>query len=776
MNGFTFNLQHSSILGIELLSYYDSLIGSIDNAYIRVPERSGSYSRFMGINDKQIKVKMVLFGTNTIDLNNKLREVSYWLFTKHRVSLSFDAEPDKYYMAQLDGDVQVANFGNFCEIEATFKCEPFAYGILCQQIVNVDNPTFTRATVAYKQDASQVASGVARYENGYFQNLLTDNQATGGDTLGNITGFNPNIGTETLSRDSANFWQGTGSIKVVCNGAVASQGIYTTSTSVISGQTYTASAWIKGASGTIKISIGSNSAIATLNGTWQRIFVTGVAEGPLVDINILTDVAQAITFYIDGLQLEEGSTTKSWILPSTGKALTIEEGTTNIALYSDPASTGQLASNSGITFATGIISNLTNAVVFATNSVNRWAYVGTTLAINTTYTVSVFVKMDDGTVPVVGQGAAYDFTLTGNGFALSAPFKVDSIGGGVYHVSGQFTTGGTVVSPSAGIIKYTTNSAKTFKCSGFQVEAKGHVTSYMATSGATAARGNELITFPLTGGTLNVSTGSIGGRFYLISNPTGAIPILFSTSDLGAPGPRLIIGVNGSKITVWDADGATEVVYQGTTTLLSNTWYDFEFTYSATNGRKLYLNGVLEASNARNTSITITSTGKLGSQIGYYLNGLIDDFFMSQKEMSQAEVTAFHGATTSRTPDSKTTYSLAFDTTLTAGVSNIVPNEGTAESSPYLEVLFVKAGCTDFKIQHLESSRFIRVINNFALNDVLVIDFEKSVITINGVRAMNKLDLNSYFFKLNPGDNTLTSTTTGASGTNVKAQYIERWL
>lgn len=64
---------------------------------------------------------------------------------------------------------------------------------------------------------------------GTFQvgNLLSANQATGGDTLGNTTGFG--VGGNTIARDTGNAYQGTGSIKatrtsagisyVVCGGA-----------------------------------------------------------------------------------------------------------------------------------------------------------------------------------------------------------------------------------------------------------------------------------------------------------------------------------------------------------------------------------------------------------------------------------------------------------------------------------------------------------------------------------------------------------------------------
>lgn len=101
-----------------------------------------------------------------------------------------------------------------------------------------------------------------------------------------------------------------------------------------------------------------------------------------------------------------------------------------------------------------------------------------------------------------------------------------------------------------------------------------------------------------------------------------------------------------------------------------------------------------------------------------------------------------------------------------------VTNAGTYQAQAIIEATFTGA-TSEFKVTC--GTEYIRVVNNFVLNDTLKIDTGTGVILINGTRAMDKLDWqNSIFFELAVGQNALSITPTGKCTATVK--HIPRWL
>jgi hypothetical protein len=149
-------------------------------------------------------------------------------------------------------------------------------------------------------------------------NLLTKNQS---DVEADTTGFGP-AASATLSRDTLGKWEGTASLKVVASGTQVYQGVYLDA-AVNPSTTYTATIYAKGA-GTILLLLAeldagnsqigqASSSVITLNGTWQRITVSRAfgSLGVKARIKAQTDVAQATTFYVDGLML--GKDAGRWV-------------------------------------------------------------------------------------------------------------------------------------------------------------------------------------------------------------------------------------------------------------------------------------------------------------------------------------------------------------------------------------------------------------------------------------------------------------------------------
>lgn len=162
----------------------------------------------------------------------------------------------------------------------------------------------------------------------------------------------------------------------------------------------------------------------------------------------------------------------------------------NICGPSEPSTLTEIPQKSNVTvepFAWGY-AFFKNAIVFGDNSVNRWGYLYTTIPKNSTISFSCYVKMDDGGVPVVGGDTSEnDFGLTVDNAVVISPLPtVAYVGGGVYRVSAtKLAAGIGGTSRHVGIVKYATNSARTFKATGYQAEFNSSATRYVKTNLAT---------------------------------------------------------------------------------------------------------------------------------------------------------------------------------------------------------------------------------------------------------------------------------------------------
>lgn len=209
--------------------------------------------------------------------------------------------------------------------------------------------TFARASVAYNDDGTQVASGVPRYKTGKFgngvwieegsTNLLTANQSS---VETDLTGL-ALIGTVakmTLSRITTDKWTGSSCIQVVvtdwvpgddCNLATADP-TEATDTAVLPNTTYTASFYFKGAVGTkmgIRILLWNTSGEVVTdsgvrnstngNGLWQRVSYTFTTTASTAYMNLRMYHQASGTYLYDGLQIEQKAYVTSWQIGGTAR-------------------------------------------------------------------------------------------------------------------------------------------------------------------------------------------------------------------------------------------------------------------------------------------------------------------------------------------------------------------------------------------------------------------------------------------------------------------------
>ena len=295
--------------------------------------------------------------------------------------------------------------------------------------------TFTRASVAVKLDGTEVASGEVRYETGEFGNSLMIEEgttnlltATQSDVEADTTGLAANIAGVTISRDTGEHWQGAASLKTITPGNAALEGFRTTSASVSASLAYTASVWVKG-SGTVVLGLGERDAsdvaiggivygsVVTLSSTWQRTTVSKTfgATGVKARLYVITDVTQAITFYADGLLLEQKAYDTSWIeggvtrvaetlsVPTAG---VFTKGSTTVEFWFEPTSTP--LKTSGVLCVVFI--NSTNYYVIYAHSTGR-VYVQTRSGADT---VNDYNSSD----PVLAVGTKYHIAAKWDGTTM----------------------------------------------------------------------------------------------------------------------------------------------------------------------------------------------------------------------------------------------------------------------------------------------------------------------------------------------------------------------
>lgn len=178
-------------------------------------------------------------------------------------------------------------------------------------------------------------------------------------------------------------------------------------------------------------------------------------------------------------------------------AFEAERAATNLALNSAGAAATWTVSN--VTDAGTPISGFAASLAFGDNSVERSATKPISVTVDVTYSISVFVEMDDASAPTVGAANnSGDLSITLNGVIATANLLVKRIGtGNLYRISGSIVASATASHP-AGFTKYVGQSTKSFRIVGIQVETGSRATSYIATDGSTRSRAADILSTALT--------------------------------------------------------------------------------------------------------------------------------------------------------------------------------------------------------------------------------------------------------------------------------------
>lgn len=236
--------------------------------------------------------------------------------------------------------------------------------------------------------------------------------------------------------------------------------------------------------------------------------------------------------------------------------LLIEEAKTNLVTYSDGDVT-TYPTRGGVTNATTALAPyFTNSIQFPTSGGANYAYKSITYSV-ANYVVSCFIKMDDGSFPVVSSNnSTGDLSLVVNGnIAPSIPTPT-YVGGGVYRISAYASVSTARISTS-GVAQYSTQSRKGFRVTGLQVQLGTVPSSYIPTTSSAVTRSADVLSATLA--SLGIS--ATAGTFVIEHDVASGNPLVYSGSN------AILNSSGGTKVAIaYDAAGWSKSINGGAVT------------------------------------------------------------------------------------------------------------------------------------------------------------------------------------------------------------------
>jgi hypothetical protein len=457
--------------------------------------------------------------------------------------------------------------------------------------------------------------------------------------------------------------------------------------------------WFDVANGVVGTQVGASGFIESVGNGWYRcsasvsncsntnFFVT-VATGN-GGISYAGNPASGILIW--GAQAEVGVTRASTYVPtagapgrsmSGGRAVMIEEGTTNLLLRSqefDNASWTKVEATISPNFDIAPDGTRTADKIFET-SANAAHYVTQPgpLTIGQPGLVSVYAKAAERNwlIIQIGNGAVYFNVLNGVlGTQTAANGLIESVGNGWYRCTAYvanvinsniifYTSSGDNVSGFPG------NTGFGLLIWGAQAEAKAYPTSYVPTTTVSVARNAENVNFLTTGVFATPSTGTFISRFKVDrANQTELQAVI----DLGGTGSSgLVVFITPVTQNVRFQHGTVAGGAAATPTsiasLQNNVWHTVGIKWGP-NGSKIYINGAFDSSFATGANIVPLANCYIGSNQGSarFLNGLVSDCVFYRDELLDSEMNIYTSTGSVIPVDHRTTYSLKFQDNLLHG-------------------------------------------------------------------------------------------------------------
>lgn len=313
---------------------------------------------------------------------------------------------------------------------------------------------------------------------------------------------------------------------------------------------------------------------------------------------------------------------------------------------------------------------------------------------------------------------------------------------------------------------FTQNGDHEYQLKNPQVESN----KIRSTNFAVGERKEESLKLPIT---FNV-TGNAGTwehRFWIDENLYGLTDsverFIWAINDL-AGNNAISLGVKFGQFRVSIKDTPYNIS-------LKDKWNEVSVSWTNTS-LIVIVNGVLVHNvTGLNNRLEFSGSSLLGTN-GYSPQSNVwhDAMRLSAIARSSASLIASHGKAWNL--DGSTTLLMNFNDNLEWESNGYEEDKtiyvgGTTSTSPIFS--FKSLGeANEFKVT-LDKQDFLRVVKEIKTNDIIVMDCNKNLLTVNGRRSMEFLDIDSKFFDLKVGQNTLNLT----EGLNaeVTVSYSERW-
>ena len=271
-------------------------------------------------------------------------------------------------------------------------------------------------------------------------NLLTANQAS---VETDLTGLNT-VGTGvTIIRDTAERWHGVSSLRVTCDGASTFQGFFTTDlAATFASQNVSGSVWLRGTGNlalflqeftSAGVSVDSSAITLALTPVWTRYEVTRLFGATGVNARLVVGThgtAQAVTFWADGLQIEQKPYATSWHLPGTSRVaegLTLppagvfNRGSWTVEGVFTPVLPMNIGSVNKLLLDLHIDAN--NWYVFVVGAVGQWHFRIASAGV---------IRVIEGAIGGVSQNTSYHWQISGDGTTMRLCVNGVEIGATTY--------------------------------------------------------------------------------------------------------------------------------------------------------------------------------------------------------------------------------------------------------------------------------------------------------------------------------------------------------
>jgi predicted phage tail component-like protein len=542
---------------------------------------------------------------------------------------------------------------------------------------------------------------------------------------------------------------------------------------------YVALRWLfNGSSGYLKLDVYDYTA-----GVWYSNSLTGLTEPALAfDAYQVASVGSDIDNTFPSNIVVSGFNATNFPRTDTEiQAISSVSTSSNYALKIDANTTYSLDFNSNLAVSQ-FVERISSALLFDNVGVTDGGLVGWNATVPTESTVTVYASVDDGaTWQTMTNGASITALTAGTsmvGKKLKTKVTMESHGTSlpslqdIYVKVTQQSSGTTrKIKPAYGLLVLTPSNILYW-----QLEKNAYRTSFIEGTRQPEQMYIEGAEAIFTNVSQSTPEGTIEIRAY--EDGISRLAFLFDTWD-----GNDYDGINNDRMLV-EKVNANYAIYANNTFLgnvpvASVGWHVFALRW-LNKTVEFLIDGVVKATYTLSSNVStndiarITIGTRYAPSSGDYVtwNNGFDEIRISSKKRSDVELQA--SVSSAMLTDDTTIYKVDFNGTLETSVQEVphdVTNTGTAKTYPIItatlkqDTSYVKLTVGDV---------FILIDHDFKVNDILVIDMERALVTVNGLRILNKVDLSSSFFPLQKGLNTFTIEPKHVA--DVDVQFREKWL